>query len=637
MADRGLADQIRAEVTANPEKAFGLILSQQLTRGAKHGELYALCPFHDDQHASWRVNPKKGQWFCDVCSIGGDAFDLVKRLRGTNFKDSVLWLSDALAINGYLNGANGKRQKSLIRTLRYDVRDLEDHLVATHIRNEFDDGSKECPWEPLGTKPTELPLYGIHDSVEYIDGDEIIVVEGEKCANALMDQGYLAVSTFGSSVIPCDESLKPLLRFKVYLWPDNDDSGRVHMRAVAASLLRLSHHHVWWMEWKGAPAKGDAADYKGDVSELFKTAVEYQPPRSKRGSVVKHTKPKSVPWLWPGYLPLGKLCDLQGDPGQGKSAVTASLAAIVSTGGVWPTGEQCEKAGVIMVSGEDDLADTIRPRLDAAEADCGAIFAFTLLDEELFELPRDLELLRETTRRMKARLVILDPLDCFVSEEIDTNKNQSIRKLMAMLARFADEEVVSVMVVRHLNKDAKTMTPMYRGGGSIGMNAASRQVFMVGPAPDDKDLHVLAHVKGNCAEAPKSLGYRLESTNLREHPDINTVKVVWTGMVEYEGWQLLQPPDVAAKKIAQGDKLNAVKQAMQDALVAGERPSSEVEQEIRRTLGNVSSGTIFNAKKALGIKARKRDFGGGWSWSLPFESSSKNQGFDSDFDSSGKW
>lgn len=79
---------------------------------------------------------------------------------------------------------------------------------------------------------------------------------------------------------------------------------------------------------------------------------------------------KPVCWLWPGRIARGKLTIIAGNPGLGKSQITASLAAVVTTGGRWPVDRHPSKASdVIFLTAEDDVADTLRPRLEAAGAD----------------------------------------------------------------------------------------------------------------------------------------------------------------------------------------------------------------------------------------------------------------------------
>jgi hypothetical protein len=79
------------------------------------------------------------------------------------------------------------------------------------------------------------------------------------------------------------------------------------------------------------------------------------------GTLLSEVEPESVEWLWPGRVPLGKLTVLDGDPGLGKSAMTLDIAARLSAGLELPDGERCEPAGVVLMSAEDGLGDTIRP------------------------------------------------------------------------------------------------------------------------------------------------------------------------------------------------------------------------------------------------------------------------------------
>ena len=87
--------------------------------------------------------------------------------------------------------------------------------------------------------------------------------------------------------------------------------------------------------------------------------------------------PQRIEWLWPGRFALGKLTLLSGDPGLGKSFVTLDMAARISNGVPWPDSPTVPnpRGSVVLLSAEDDLADTIRPRLDAAGADVERITA----------------------------------------------------------------------------------------------------------------------------------------------------------------------------------------------------------------------------------------------------------------------
>ena len=81
-------------------------------------------------------------------------------------------------------------------------------------------------------------------------------------------------------------------------------------------------------------------------------------------TTMQDVTPSRVEWLWEGRLPRAKLIVVAGDPGVAKSYLTLSMASILSVGGVWPDGNAAPLSNVLIVSAEDGLADTIRPRLD---------------------------------------------------------------------------------------------------------------------------------------------------------------------------------------------------------------------------------------------------------------------------------
>ena len=99
---------------------------------------------------------------------------------------------------------------------------------------------------------------------------------------------------------------------------------------------------------------------------------------------------RAISWLWEPVLARGKVSMIAGDPGVAKSHVAIAIAAIVSTGGRWPASTQHAKPGnVIIISAEDDAADTIVPGLMAAGADLTKVFVLGHLGH-LFDLEQAL-------------------------------------------------------------------------------------------------------------------------------------------------------------------------------------------------------------------------------------------------------
>lgn len=253
-------------------------------------------------------------------------------------------------------------------------------------------------------------------------------------------------------------------------------------------------------------------------------------------------QPERVTWLWNGWLPRGKPVTLDGDPGLGKSTLSDEFAAVVTTGGQWPDGTRCEYPGsVLLMSAEDGLADTVRPRLDAAGADVTKVHAIEgvpVVDEDGERVLRpptlaDVVALDEAITSTDARLLIVDVIMAYLPGGTDSHRDQDIRRVMSRLASVGERTGCTILLLRHLNK-AKGGDPIYRGGGSIGIVGAARAGMLVAADPDDPARRVMASVKSNLGPTPESLAYRLVG-----HGNHGVAKVQWEGATEHTARSLL--------------------------------------------------------------------------------------------------
>jgi len=154
-----------------------------------------------------------------------------------------------------------EREKPVyVETARWQIRDLNDNYIASHIRKELPGGEdKIVPWEvPLDRKLSEMPLYGAELIKSFEKRSLVVVVEGEKCADALRTLGFQVLGTVtGAATVPSKEVVACLDGFDVYLWADNDELGRTHMNRIA----KLLGEPPWMISWKEAFEKGDCADF----------------------------------------------------------------------------------------------------------------------------------------------------------------------------------------------------------------------------------------------------------------------------------------------------------------------------------------------------------------------------------------
>ena len=328
-------------------------------------------------------------------------------------------------------------------------------------------------------------------------------------------------------------------------------------------------------------------------------------PSGVRLTRLADVKPETVRWLWPGRIPLGKLVTLDGDPGLGKSTLALALGATTTVGGRWPDGSTCKHPGaVLLMSAEDGLADTVRPRLDAAGADVTKVHAIEgvpVVDESGERVLRpptlaDIVALEEAISTTGGRLLIIDVVMAYLPIGTDSHKDQDIRRVLSALSALADRTGCTVLLLRHLNK-ANGRDPLYRGGGSIGIVGAARAGLLVAPDPDDAARRVLASVKSNLGPPPESLAYRL--VDAEGH---GVARVQWEGQTTHTARSLLATPSGDED----GSKTEA-EQWLEDYLTEqGAARSKSVKADAAKA--GIRERTLQRAVHSLGVTVESRGF-----------------------------
>tara|TARA_R110002111_G_scaffold240432_1_gene302111 strand:+ start:16327 stop:17793 length:1467 start_codon:yes stop_codon:yes gene_type:complete len=320
---------------------------------------------------------------------------------------------------------------------------------------------------------------------------------------------------------------------------------------------------------------------------------------------------QEVNWLWPGRLPLGRLSLLVGRPGEGKSFATLDLAARVSTGSNWPDGSTCKVGNVLLVSAEDDPGDTIRPRLDAHEADPDRVFILKgvhakcktgKLIEGAFTLA-DIDPLRQALKIIEdVRLIVIDPIGSYMGGRVDAHRDNEVRGVLAPLAALAQETGAAVLLVAHQRKGA-AINPDDMVLGSRAFTGLARSVLHLMRDPDDEDRRLLLSGKMNLAEPATGLSFTIGDKPARVNWSSDVVNI--------------SAAEVLAKITGGNNAGDDAGDWLRDVLSDGAVESSEIKSMAERD--GLAWRTIERAKKRIGVTSRREGFGikGRWMWTLP--------------------
>jgi hypothetical protein len=322
-----------------------------------------------------------------------------------------------------------------------------------------------------------------------------------------------------------------------------------------------------------------------------------------------------VEWLDKGYLPLGKLTGIIGDPGLGKTTLTYHLVACLTRGWAMPGGTMHPPANVVIMSAEDGLTDTIKPRLRVAGADLSLVTALrnvevaredgTAYESPIF-LPRDLPSIRREIEQQRALLLVIDPLLAYLDPAVNSYRDQDVRTALAPLARLAEETRCAVLLVRHLTKGGGGNT-LYRGGGSIGITGAERAELIVAADPDDTTKRVLAVHKHNLHKPVPALRFELREKDEQPY-------VVWLGESPHTAARLLAIPADEESRSETDEAVDWLRDLLQQA--GGQMPTTAVQEAARKE--HIADKVLRLARMRLCEKPRKEGFGGGgqWVWKL---------------------
>jgi hypothetical protein len=322
---------------------------------------------------------------------------------------------------------------------------------------------------------------------------------------------------------------------------------------------------------------------------------------------------RAIEWLWYPYIAIGKLCILDGDPGVGKTLFATQLAAGVSRGHPMPdqdgkpTLSPGEPGVVIFIATEDDLEDTVKPRLEQAGADCTKVKAFNEWQDgaghiHTFTLA-DLPHLETVLQTYRPRLVYIDAIQAVLGGKVDANRANQLKELLDPLAKLAATYRCAILASRHPAKPGQNNVKLiHRGANSMAILGTARLGLYAEDHPTDKTKVLLLQSKSNAG----AIG-RTQIFSKAE------------GRFEWAGMSRITKEDLAGP--AHGPDSRGWLEAyfwLEHRLEGGLAwPATDLETEA--DLQDLSPKSLKRAKKALGVVSTqlKGEAGPGWTWRLP--------------------
>lgn len=347
-----------------------------------------------------------------------------------------------------------------------------------------------------------------------------------------------------------------------------------------------------------------------DFTNIFTNAEPYNGGSKLELINMNDVKMRPIQWLWKSRIALGKLTIIAGQPGLGKSQITAMLCAHVTAQKPFPDSFIADKGDVLIISAEDDPEDTIKPRLIAAGADvkrCHFLNNVQVTEEgktiyRLFDLEQDIQPLEDAVEALPdLRLIIIDPVSAYQGSA-DSHNNAEIRSLLAPYQNLVARRGIALVLVTHFNK-SNSQEPIERIIGSIGLIAAARGGYAVVKDQEEENLRHFVPLKNNIGCDKIGFSYHIEGRTLDQ--GIETSLIVW-GDTPVEARKILFPE----KK----NQTNGAKDFLLEQLSNGAKPVAEIMDQAEG-LG-YSKGTIQRAAQKLGVKRKKGGMKTGWLWSL---------------------
>lgn len=225
---------------------------------------------------------------------------------------------------------------------------------------------------------------------------------------------------------------------------------------------------------------------------------------------------KEPEWLIPGYIPKHGITTIAGEGGVGKTSLWCSIVASITSGkqsfmlnGIdIPFDNQPEN--VVVFSAEDSWNYVLKQRLINNGADMDRILYMGPEDDRFTDLNFNSDLLKGLIETNRPDLVIYDPVQAFVPENLRMGDRNAMRKCFSPLIGYGETLNVTSIIIAHANKQSGVWGRK-RIADSSDIWDASRSVLMTGIVPDSDGIRYISHEKSNWGKLQDSVLFELDN------------------------------------------------------------------------------------------------------------------------------
>ena len=300
---------------------------------------------------------RRGLWKDFSTDEGGDVIDLWARSQGRSARSDFPRIAGEIRQWLGLAPSNITPMRRDVRsvpmddlgayTAKWDYLSPEGELIACVYRYDPPTGKEYRPWDVrarMWRAPDPRPLYNLPVISR---AREVVLVEGEKCAAALIACGIAATTAMNGAKAPVDKTdWHPLAGKSVFIWPDRDAPGWDYAESAARACVAAGSTSVAILvpptdkppKWDAADAVDEGFDCAAFIAQGERRVVKAAAPSLPTftlGELLDDNSPLPPDLISPRVLTPAGMLVFGGAPKVGKSDFLLSWLAHMAAGAVF--------------------------------------------------------------------------------------------------------------------------------------------------------------------------------------------------------------------------------------------------------------------------------------------------------------